>query len=88
METRLRTPLWFTLLTIIAMLPVLACPTLLNMAQPDTPARTFAYLYPAYVLLAGWLAYLCYPRRPAIAWMILILLLLTHAAIWVLTLYR
>lgn len=75
-------------LIILAMLPMFSFPALLSMAAEGTPARAFLYLYPLYTILAGWLAYLCYPRRPAVAWMILALLLLTHAALWTLTLYH
>lgn len=82
-----KTPWWMIVLIIIAMLPGFSFPKLLSSTEADTQARLFVWLYPAYLLLAGWLAYICYPRRHDITWMILILMLLTHTALWTLILY-
>lgn len=87
MENAPKTPRWFIALAVIAALPIFSFPALLSMTPPGTPARAFIYLYIPYTILAAWLACLCYPRRATVAWMVLALLLLTHAAIWALALY-
>lgn len=87
METPIKTPRWVITLIIIAMLPGLAFPHLLSATEPATQARVFVWLYPIYLLAAGWLAHICYQQRPTVTWMILILMLLTHAALWTLILY-
>ncbi len=74
-------------LIIISMLPVMTFPLLLNAMQPSSPAETFVWLYPIYVIMAGWLAYLCYKNRPFLTWIILLVVMLTHGSIWFLTLY-
>ena len=45
---------------------------------------TFLRFYPVYVLAAGICAWLSYGRRPEVTWIILVLLILTHAAMWLL----
>lgn len=87
MESPIKTPWWIIVLIIIAMLPGFSFPQLLSATEPDTQARVFVWLYPAYLLAAGWLAYICYPRRQTVTWMILILMLMTHAALWTLIIY-
>ncbi len=43
-------------------------------------------IYPLYVIAAAWIAWQSYPARRTLAWIILALMLLTHAAIWYLVL--
>ena len=75
-------PWWFWVITIICALPLLAYPWLLSDAPAGSPARTFVVLYPAYVIGSAICALICYGRRPEISWILLALMLLTHAAIW------
>ncbi len=79
------TPKWFICILGALCAPVLAMPWLLNApfaAQPGV--KVFVWLYPAYVVVAAWLAWLCYPGRRAVAWILAILMLLSHCAIWIL----
>lgn len=87
METQTKAPWWVITLIIIAMLPGLAFPQLLAATEPATQARVFVWLYPIYLLAAGRLAYICFQQRQTVTWMILILMLMTHAALWTLILY-
>ena len=78
------------LVVIVAcMLPVVAYPTMLseysgNAAGSASDTKIFLWLYPLYVLAAGYLAWQCYGRRTYMTWILLVILLLTHAAMWML----
>lgn len=78
------TPLWMKIVIIACMLPALAFPSLLAMTQADTAARTLVWLYPFYVLASGLCSWICYGQRREMSWILIILMLLSHAAIWVL----
>ncbi|MBD5234421.1 MAG: hypothetical protein HDS65_09650 [Bacteroidales bacterium] len=69
---------------IIAALPVLAYPALLSAAPESGSVEIFLMLYPVYVLVATICAWICRERRPEISWILVIIMLLTHAAMWLL----
>ncbi len=75
-------PLWATLLAILLLLPLGFYPALLGRLQPES--ATLVKLYPLYAIFTAWLAWLCYPRRREMYWILLGLLLLSHAAVWLL----
>lgn len=77
-------PAWMTIAIIACMLPVLAFPVLLANTAADSPARTFTWFYPFYVLASGICARICYPDRREMTWILLALMLLSHAAMWLL----
>lgn len=83
---RRRTPLWVTAVIIICMLPVLAFPSLLSMTGADSVARTFVWFYPFYVLGSGVCAWFCWPQRRDLMWILLVLMIISHAAMWTLVL--
>lgn len=77
------TPLWVKAVIILAMLPVLAFPWLIGGETADTEVRVLLWLYPAYVLVTGLCAWICYRQRPELTWILIVLLLLTNAGmIW------
>lgn len=75
-------PWWIKAVIIIAMLPVLAYPWLIAGCPDTSVAKTFVWLYPAYVLAAGICAWMCWRRRPEVTVILIVLLLLTHGAMW------
>ena len=79
------TPKWFTAIVVVAALPVFLMPWLLNApCASDEGVRVWVWFYPIYVVVAGWLAWQCYPQRPALAWVLTVLMVMCHAAIWML----
>lgn len=81
-----RRPRWLIIMVIILMLPLLAYPNMLGL-MPDTGTNvTLLKLYPLYVLLSGWCMLMCYPARRDVMWILVILVILTHASMWYLTL--
>ena len=76
------TPKWVLAVIIILMLPLFQFPFLLSLCEPGSPAHPFLWIYPFYALLSGYLAYICYPTRRAMAWILLILLTLSHISLW------
>lgn len=79
----LKVPLWVTIVIIVATLPAALFPTLLGMCPPAAPElRTLLWCYPFYALLTAALAWLSWPERPYMTWILVVLLILTHAAVW------
>lgn len=76
----------FRLIALLCCLPLLGAPELIGRCPTEGSAKTFVMLYPIYVVLTAYLAVKSYPERPTLAWILLALLLLTHAAIWLLIL--
>lgn len=80
-----RTPVWMVIVIIMIMLPVFQMPMLLGACPADMGGiRTLVWGYPFYVLLTGWLAYVSYPSRPTISWILLVIMLMSHLAIYML----
>jgi len=71
-------PIWAKFLIIISALPVLAYPWMISNAGSEI--RTFLLIYPLYVLVSAICAWICWPDRREISWILIVLMLLTHAA--------
>lgn len=78
------TPRWFTAIDLLCALPVFQFPVLLANAPEGEGARIMVWLYPFYVLMAAYLAWQCYSERRALAWILLVLMVMSHVAIWIL----
>lgn len=77
-------PWWFITIVIIAASPVVLFPMMLTGTRQDSD-RLFVWLFPAYVVIAGLCACLSYSQRPWVAWVLVVLMFLTDAAMWLLT---
>jgi hypothetical protein len=80
-----RTPLWVTIIIIVAALPLVLTPLMLTATGADSPARTLAWFFPAYLIVSAVCAHICYPQRRETAWILIILMFLSDAAMWLLT---
>ncbi len=79
-----KTPWWVTAIIILAMTPALVLPlSASDMPDAGTP-RYLLWFYPAYVIATGVCAYLTYPSRSYLTWILLVLLLMSHAAMYLL----
>lgn len=85
---RRRVPLWFLVLIIVSVLPVTAYPTLMSMwpMVNGYEMSVVLWLYPAYVIASCVFAYICWPTRRMESCILLVMLLLSHAAMWTLAL--
>lgn len=89
MNTENRKPVWLLIIIVIAILPVFAFPTLLGLLNAgDYEASALAWLYLFYVFFTGWLAWICWPQRKAVTWILIVLMLMSHAAMWGLALFE
>lgn len=80
-----RTLLFGKILIILAALPVVSIPALISVAPDREDVKMFICIYPIYVILSTVCEWLCLTRkRQEITWILLILMLLTHVAMWVL----
>lgn len=77
---REKTPWWVIAIIIIAMAPALVVPVAAgNVPDSGTP-RYLLWFYPAYVIATGVCACITYPERSYLTWILLVLLLMSHAA--------
>lgn len=84
-DTRRRLPLWMmALIIIVAVVPLPALPQLVAACPAGGPEITFLRFYPLYIVVAAVCAWLSYARRPEVTWIIIVLMLMTHAAMWLL----
>lgn len=79
-----RTPWWMGAIIVVAMLPALIVPFSMHGISDDPTSRYLTYFYPAYVIASGICAWLCYPQRKALAWILIVLMLMSHAAMIIL----
>ncbi|MCM1067759.1 MAG: hypothetical protein NC418_09340 [Muribaculaceae bacterium] len=80
-------PIWIKALIIIAALPVLAYPALLAECPADVAdMKPFLWFYPIYVVVSTVCAWAAWRRRPEVTWILIAVMLLTHAAMWTLVL--
>ena len=78
-----KTPVWMTVVIIVIMLPVFSFPSLLSaLPDGDSGMKTIVWCYPFYVLLSGWLAWQCYPSRPEVSRILIVLMVMSHVAMW------
>lgn len=77
-------PLWLKIVIIVSCVPVLSFFKLLSICPPGAESRTLLWLYPFYVIATGICAWMCAGSRRTLTWCLLALLILTHAAIWLL----
>ena len=81
-----RVPWWMYAVIIVCMTPGLCFPWAVSLIDDSNPVvRGLMWFYPAYVLLSGFLAWQCYGRRTLMTWIVLVLLLLSHAGLYALT---
>ena len=80
-----RVSFWVVLMIMAIMLPVAGYPTLLSMwpaSDDGMEMKILLWLYPVYVIASGVFAYICWPSRRTEAWILLALMVLSHAAMW------
>lgn len=75
-----------TVLIVIFCLPAFSGPWLIaSLPAEAESARTLAMIYPFYMLLSGWLAWKAYPSRSYLSWILLLVMVLSTVAMYMLT---
>ena len=78
-------PWWLAVLIIALVLPVFSFPVLLSQVSASAEeAKVLLWLYLFYVPGTGILAWISWPERKYITWMLLVLMLMSHLAMWTL----
>lgn len=79
-------PWWVKLLIIVSALPVMMLPAIIGKcgAMQYESAKMFFMFYPLYVIASTILAWISYRQRPEISLILIIILWLTHIAMWML----
>ena len=74
-------PLWMKLLIIALALPALLFPAAVPMLGGYPELRALVWAYPLYGAATALCAWMCYRERPEVTWILLALLLLSHAGV-------
>lgn len=83
---KIKFPLWAKLLIIISTLPVVSLPMIINQcsAARYEEIKMFLMIYPLYVLASAVMAWISYRQRREVSLILIVVMLLTHAAMWLL----
>lgn len=79
-------PVAVKILIVVAALPVLAFPWMLSAAPEDSNIELWMWMYPVYVILSCACEWKAWGRQPEVTWILMAVMLLTHAAMWALIL--
>ena len=77
-------PIWVKIVIVASMLPVADMPWLIAGNPEGDLAHTLLWLYPAWVLLAGFCAWKAWSRSPELTWILIFITILAHGAMWLL----
>lgn len=77
-----RVPWWFTVLLVLLCVPMFSFVSFVAATPPGSTARILAWAYPVYVPLSAVCAWMCYPDRRELAWILTVLLALCDAGMW------
>lgn len=80
-------PAWVKAVVVVSALPLLGYPWLLSSAPDGGTFETLLYLYPVFVLLACYCALRAWPERNIESVVVLIVLWMSHIAVYYLALY-
>lgn len=82
----MKRPIWMTALLIVMCLPLFATPTYVGMlpADVDATVKSLVAGYPIYVVVSAVLAWIVYPTRRGVAWILIMLMALSHLAVYML----
>ncbi len=83
---KIKFPLWAKLLIIISALPVVSLPMIINQcsAARYEEIKMFLMIYPLYVLASAVMAWISYRQRREVSLILIVVMLLTHVAMWLL----
>lgn len=86
MKPQDRPPLWFALVVIATLLPLLAWPWIMISTMTGAPsAHDMRFIlimaFPIYAIASAWLAYRSFRRRSDLAWVLIAMLILSYAAL-------
>lgn len=75
-------PVWFTILLIILVIPGFLVGFILpRLNSSGDELRTIMRLYPYYIAAAALFAWICYPERRLMAWILVGLVVLSHVMV-------
>ena len=80
----MKAPKWAAWVAVIVCLPLLSLPWMIADSAPDSNTKIMLSLYPLVVVLGAFCAWKCMPERPEVFWILVAVILLVHAAMWVL----
>lgn len=76
-------PWWFTLILVLLVLPSFLTPWILADAPNLSMLDTLIKWYPVYLVASAICAWIAYPQRKAVSWIIVALMILSSVSLWV-----
>lgn len=76
------TPWWFTVIIIIVALPMFNALKLASDLPAGSELGFLSWLFPAYIVVSGFCAWMCYADRRALAWILIVLMILSNIGIF------
>lgn len=80
---RPRRPWWFTLLLILLVLPAVGMPWVLVSAPENTMLHTLIKWFPGFLVLSAICAWMAYPARKDVSWILVAIMAMSSAALYV-----
>ncbi len=84
MQSNSRAPWWLTLLLIIMLTPLLFFLGVSEAAPDGTPLKMLLWFYPTFCVADAVCAWLCYPQRKEVTWILIGIMALSHLGIYIL----
>ncbi len=75
-------PAWFIVLLVLLVLPGASAYYVMTLCPPEfSELTTLLKIYPFYIIIAALFAYICYPERRTVAWILVGMIILSHIAV-------
>lgn len=78
-----RRPWWFTMILILLVFPSFGMPWMLASAPAGSLLHTLVKLFPFYLLGSAVCAWLCYPQRRELSWILVALMVLSSSGLMI-----
>lgn len=80
----MKAPRWAAWVAAAVCVPVVSLPWLISLSAPERMTETLLWIYPFAVFGGAYCAWKSMPERPEVYWILIAVILLIHAAMWML----
>lgn len=79
---RRRPPIWFTIIIVVMLIPIIAWPVVIINHDPENTGNWWIInIFPIYALLSSYISYKCYLDRREISYILISIQLLSYLAV-------
>lgn len=80
----MRTPWWFALLLLFLLTPIFFFLGVAQAAPDGSELKMLLWFYPAFCIADALCAWICYPQRREVSWILIGILILSHIGVYIL----